>query len=239
MDWRLRITLLLSLLGTGGSADAAVWKNGAFRFVEGRPVRIVVVQSDIQVGSIGVGGVEEANADWTAMARVKLAAAIERQQRVFGNEVVVLAEQKGEQAKLVADYLALFKTVATEATTHELTRDGALPAMGDRVNWTLGPDMARIVASGGGDYALFVRMRDSFGTGERKAFRLLTGQVASMILEGTGVHQAFAALVDLKSGDLVWFNLDLRAGGDPRNDAGAAKRIGQLFGGFPSRKPAR
>jgi hypothetical protein len=53
-----------------------------------------------------------------------------------------------------------------------------------------------------------------------------------------GVHTSYAALVDLKTGDLVWFNVDPGSGGDPRTDEGATKRIRQLLESFPAKEGA-
>jgi len=53
-----------------------------------------------------------------------------------------------------------------------------------------------------------------------------------------GVHQGYAGLVDLKTGDLVWFNLDPLSGGDPRDAEGAAKRVRELLTAFPTSGPA-
>lgn len=235
---RLGSGLLLSLLVLAGAADAEIWRNRAFRFVGDRPVRIIVLRPDIEVGSIDSGGMEEADADWTAAARAKLTGQIEAQQRALGNMIVFLPDLRGEQAKLVADYSALLRTVAAAAAAADIEPASALRGRA-RGNWTLGPGAARIGAIGGGDYALLVRTRDSFSTSGRKVFHMLTRQIAGMLLNGTGIHRAYAALVDLTTGDLVWLNVDPRAGGDPRTDEGAAKRVAQLFSRFPAHQPPR
>lgn len=235
IDVRRFAVLAASLLLSAGGADATIRANGGFRFAAGKPVKIIVLYPDVEVGSIGIGGVEEANADWTATARAALASQIEAQQRAAGNEVIFLARQEGEQARVVADYEALFRIVAQEAATHQMMHGNALPTKRDRFEWTLGPGAAQLGAIGGGDYALFVKTRDSFGTGGRKAFRLLTGGLARALVQGSGVHRSYAALIDLRSGDIVWLNADPAAGGDPRTVAGATKRVAQLFNGFPAR----
>lgn len=205
------------------------------RFVRSQPMRIVVLRPDVEVGSIGIGGVEELNADWTVAARSNLARQIEAQQHAIGNEVVFLPEQEGENGKLVAEYGALFRIVAQAAADHRTIRAARLPTKRDRFDWTLGPGAAKLAAIGGGDYALFVKTHDAFGTGGRKAFRLLTGGLMSVILQGSGIHRSFAALVDLRTGDFVWFTVDPGAGGDPRTEVGATKRVGQLFGSFATK----
>ncbi|WP_445193258.1 hypothetical protein ACT009_05015 [Sphingomonas sp. Tas61C01] len=234
----LRSGMMLSMLVAQGGAQAETWRDRTFRFAEGRAVRIVVVKAEVLVGSIDSGGVETADPDWTAAAHAKLVAQIEAQQRAIGNEIVFMPEQTGEQAKLIAAYIALFRVVWTAAAAQEVER-GSLPARRAGGRWTLGPGAARIGEIGGGDYALVVQSYDAFATGGRKVFSVLRGKVADVLLEGASIHRGYAALVDLATGDLVWLNADRHAGGDPRTDDGAAKRVRQLLADFPTRERAR
>jgi len=50
-----------------------------------------------------------------------------------------------------------------------------------------------------------------------------------------GAHLGYAALVDLKNGDLLWLNVDLKTTGDVRTADGAAQRVEQLLAGFPKK----
>ena len=76
-------------------------------------------------------------------------------------------------------------------------------------DWTLGELAVQYGAQSGYDYALFLYARDSFSS---------SGRVALQAVGVSGVHRgrlrhaagryatAFASLVDLKTGELVWFN---------------------------------
>jgi hypothetical protein len=54
----------------------------------------------------------------------------------------------------------------------------------------------------------------------------------------SGVHAGYAGLVDLRTGDLVWLNADLKMGGDVREADGASKRVVQLLEDFPQQGAA-
>lgn len=233
---RVGLFLLAGLLVVSVAADAKIRVNKSFRFPADRQATIIVFRPDVQVGSIGAGGVEEANADWTMAAREKLLREIVAQQRVRGNRVLFLAEQEGDKARLVADYQALFRVVATAVADHKMNSAAKLPTKNDRFDWTLGPGAAELGTLAGGDYALFVSTHDAFGTTGRKAMQILAAGLLGVPVKA-GTHRSYAALIDLKTGDLVWFNLDGASGGDPRTDVGAIKRMGQLFNGFPAAKP--
>lgn len=228
------IAAFLSVLPV--AADAKVKVNKDFAFPPGR-AKIVVFRPDVQVGSFGVGGIDTPNAEWTEQARKNLADQISAQQQATGNDAVFLPEQEGDKAKLVADYQALFRAVAGAVSEHKMNPAAKLPTKKDKFDWTLGPEAARLKDVGGGDYALFVNTHDAYGTAGRKVMQLLVGGMFGAGMKA-GIHQSYAALVDLSTGELVWFNLDPASGGDPRTPEGATKRMGQLFKGFPTRTPA-
>ena len=49
-----------------------------------------------------------------------------------------------------------------------------------------------------------------------------------------GKHMGYAGLVDLKSGELVWLNVNLKMSPDLETGAGANLRLKQLLRGFPA-----
>lgn len=216
-------------------ATAEVKADTNFRFPADKPVKIIVFRPDVKVGSMGVGTVEEPNADWTAAARTKLVAQIDAHQKGGGNEVIFLADQDGEKAQLVADYQALFRTVAAAITQHKMAPGAGLPTKKNKFDWTLGPGATKLGEIGGGDYALFVSTHDAYGTAGRKVMQLLFAGMFGGYMPA-GIHASYAALVDLKTGNIVWFNVDPSSGGDVRTDEGATKRVGQLFTQFPLRE---
>jgi hypothetical protein len=219
--------------------SAALAKTRAdqmFVFPADKPVRIVVFRPDVQVGSIGIGGIEEPNAEWTAAARANLEAALKANQQAQQNELTFLPEQEGENAVLFAEYQALLRAVVQAVAAHRLA-DGKLPAKKDRFDWTLGPGAKRLGEIAGADYALFVHTRDAFATGARKVSNLLGGGLMGLF-QSDGIHRGYAALVDLSSGNLVWLNVDSGVGGDPREQEGASERVGQMLSTMPSRKAA-
>lgn len=219
-------------LAASGPASAKVKSDKDFRFPAGKPARILVFRPDVQVGSMGVGGMDEPNADWTAQARANLAEQLDANQRSGGNQVVFIPEQEGENARLVADYQQLFRAVAGAIAEHKLSPFAKLPTKKDRFDWTLGPGARRLGELMGGDYALFLYSHDAYGTTARKVMQVLVAGLFSAGMRA-GVHQGYAALVELSTGRVVWFNLDPASGGDPRDREGAAKRVRELLTDFP------
>lgn len=215
-----------------------------FAFPTDGDVKIVVFRPDVNVGSLRVGGLDEPNADWTAAARTNIQTAMQANAEANDARMVFLGEFEGQQAELVNEYRGLFEAVAGAAFLHA--------AMGDRLptklvpnpdpkaskryklDWTLGAEASRLRDVTGGDYALFFFSKDSYGDAGRKVAQLLMAGIFGAYVPA-GVHIGYAGLIDLRTGDLVWFNTDLALGGDPREADGAQKRVGQLLAGFPKR----
>lgn len=212
-----------------GGAEATAVREG-FRLPPGE-VRILVFRPDVAVGAQTTGGLNEPSVEWTEAAKAHLVAALRRQQAARGTSLVLVPELDGAQNQLVADYTALFRTVAQAAFQHKMFPGNRLPTKRREFDWTLGDEASQLRALGG-DYGLFFYTYDSYGSTGRKIAQIL-GAVAGFGLMPSGVHVGYAGLVDLKTGDLVWLNADLQMGGDVRTAEGADKRVAQLLEGFP------
>ncbi|HVJ03725.1 MAG TPA: hypothetical protein VM662_16220 [Sphingomonas sp.] len=216
-------------------AEASASKAG-FSFPATGQVRILVFRPDVSVGEQSTGGMNEPNAEWTQQARQHLAAALTTAQQERSNELAMMPELEGENATLLADYQGLFRAVANSVVMHKLFAGNRLPTKRQDFNWTLGSGASKLGELGGGDYGLFIYTQDSYGSAGRKALQIF-GALMGMGIT-SGVHIGYAGLVDLRTGELVWVNADVKMGGDVREADGAAKRISQLLEDFPTRASA-
>jgi hypothetical protein len=243
----LALFVALALVFPQAAGAKAVSKD-EFQFPAQGDVKIVVFRPDVHVGSLKVGGVDEPNPDWTNDARKNIQAAMESSATAQGASMTFLGDFEGAQGDLVNDYRGLFSAVSSAIFQHEMFPGNRLPTKqmnrGEKgkkkyaFDWTMGPETARLKEVTGGDYALFFYTYDSYGDAGRKV-----AQVAMAVLFGAwipaGVHIGYAGLVDLKTGDIVWFNTDLAMGGDVRDPEGAAKRVSQLLADFPLREGSK
>ncbi len=206
-----------------------------FTFPTDRPITILVFRPDVQVGSMSMGGVEEANAEWTATARTNLANALRNNQSDHAHKLVFLDDQNGSSGKLIADYQALFRAVSQAIVTHKFA-GSRLPTKKDKFDWTLGPGAAELGKIDNANYALLLYSHDAYGTTGRKIMQILLAGGGIGI--AAGMHVGYSALVDLNNGNIVWFGLDPMSGGDPRNVDGATKRIRTLLKSMPGQAQA-
>jgi hypothetical protein len=79
---------------------------------------------------------------------------------------------------------------------------------------------------------LFTYIRDSYTSGGRKALR-----IASLLLLGGdiggGQQVGVTTLVDLRTGQVVWFNYLARQTGDLRDEQGARATVQDMLKGLP------
>ena len=198
-------------------------------------VRIILMRPSISVGAQSTGGMREPNADWTSQAVENITAALKRSQGKLGNEVVLYEEGLSGEGALTSQYGNLFTAVASSVIEYQFFPGNRLPTKkrSKEFDWSVGPGLAQLKSLEGGDFALFIRTRDDYGSTGRKMLQIV-GFLAGVGVT-SGVHQGYAGLVDLKTGELVWLNADNAMGGDVRTADGADKRVEQLLEGFPGK----
>lgn len=259
MGWRgLRtgIVALVAAVGLAlGSPLAArdVIRDG-FTFPPDGTLNIVIFRPDVSVGSQQVTGLVVPRADWTDAARAHIRESLTARAATFNAQVKFVDELEGEHAALLVEYRALYEKVALSIVRHLIagdslpTKQKVIPnprrpsARGKRVDlldWSLGPGTARLKELTGADYAMFVYTYDAYGDTGRKASQVLSALTCQSLIfcdvPEAGTHIGYASLVELSTGNIVWFNSDPEMGGDVRDAEGADKRVAQLMEGFPVR----
>ena len=204
---------------------------------------LIVMRPDVQVGLVTTGGMVEPRADWTEQARTNLLRALAEQQAGRGGRTRILETREGlagVSADAVADLERLHSAVGTSIALHKYM--GAdLPTKRRRgLDWTLGEDAVKFGKATGMDYALFLHAEDSFASSGRTALQVLG--IAGCVIgfcapQGGGGQSAYASLVDLRSGEVVWFNVLQTSSqlpgvqfGDIRTPEGAAQMVERLLG---------
>jgi hypothetical protein len=122
--------------------------------------------------------------------------------------------------------VALHRAVGSAVLLHQYLEGFALPSKQGKFDWSLGPSAAAIARSHKADYALFLFVRDSYATAGRIAFIAAAALLGAAVPGGSQV--GFASVVDLKTGDIVWFNRLVRGAGDLRTPEAAAETVKAL-----------
>lgn len=197
----------------------------------GRSV-ILLMEPDVELYELSAGGLLEPNAEWTARAQTNLNQAIA--DRIARANASVFPYTETEDLPVEDPHIQLVKlhnAVAASILLHKYNPFFALPSEGDRFDYTLGPNARLLKDEFGADYALFVFLRDSFSSAGRKAF-VVVGAIFGVGVP-TGQQIGFASLVDLSSGDIIWFNRLAASVGDLRTAEGSRAAIDNLLDTFP------
>ncbi len=205
--------------------------------------KLLVLRPDVSVGSLTTGGMVEPRADWTEQARSNIIAALKTQQGLRGAQVTIIERRNqlpGVEEQELAEMERLNAAVDQAIVLHKYLGDYLPTKRGKGLDWSLGTVATSLGHKTGYDYALFLHAEDQVASTGRIALGVLgiagcfVGFCAPNI--GGATQLDYASLVDLKTGDVVWFNV-VRAGseipgikfGDLRTPQGAAQAIDRLL----------
>jgi hypothetical protein len=206
--------------------------------------KLLVLRPDISVGSITTGGMVEPRADWTEEARASVTEALRAQQAARGAQTLFVdrrTELPGVSAEELAEVERINLAVAQSIVLHKYLGQYLPTKRGKGLDWTLGQDAVRLGQRSGYDYALFLHAEDQVASTGRIALGILgaagcfVGFCAPNI--GGATQLNYASLVDLKTGQVVWFNVVIAGSqvpgikfGDLRTREGADQMIERLLG---------
>jgi hypothetical protein len=182
---------------------------------------------DIELSSLTAGGVHRPEAKWTANAKMHVENAIREimadmniECRTSGevDESGITDDEMEKKEQLIKLHEAVCRTILL----HQYVEPHHLPGKGGKFDWSLGPESRSLKTIYGADYALFIYLRDSYATG----VRVSSGKPM-------GMQSGFASLVDLQTGNVIWFNRLIRGAGDLRTKESARSSTDLLLSGFP------
>ena len=204
---------------------------------------VVLVEPDIQLYLLTAGGLPEPREEWTRDARRFYAASVRDTLAEAGTPQrpdFDVPDDLDPDSRL-GQILRLNEAVALSISQF-LMPGNALATKRDaqgkpRLDWTLGPGVAALQAQTGADFALFTYVRDSYASGGRTALRvlgLLAGAAVGAGIDiGGGMQVGVAILVDLRTGEVVWFNQMARQTGDLRDAEGSERTVRLLLKDLP------
>jgi hypothetical protein len=211
--------------------------------------KLLVLRPDVTVGSLTTGGMVEPRADWTEQARSHIIEALRAQQAARGGNLTIVEHRNqlpGVTEQELADVERLNFAVDQSIVEHKYLGDTLPTKRRVGLDWTLGDDAVRLGRKTGYDYALFLHAEDEVASKGRIALSVLglAGCFIGFCAPTSGQQQLdYASLVDLRTGEVVWFNV-VTAGsqvagikfGDLRTPEGAAQMVERLLGRM---KPGR
>jgi hypothetical protein len=183
---------------------------------------VLVMTPDIQLGVLTAAGLQEPREDWSRAGRDNLAAAIAAHIQTEGHTISTLDPTTAMEGR-VGQIIRLHDAVGASILFVNYARVN-VPTRRDNFEWTLGEGVRELGAAHNADYALFITGRGSYATSGRVAAMVGLAVLGGGIMP-LGGQQAFASLVDLRTGNVIWFNVATAA---PTEDMREAEGAGGL-----------
>ena len=230
---RVFVLVLLVAIVSTGCVQTRVLKNPAAISVPINSARVLVMDADVELSLVTASGLPEPNAQWTQEGAANVASALadlfkdRNVQLIPYQEPIASADKRRDHHQL----LKLHEAVGVTILNHKYIEPLALPTKQERFDWSLGPYARDLHEQFDADYALFIFMRDSYASSGRVATIILMAALGVGV-QG-GVQIGFASIVNLRTGDVVWFNRLIDNTGDLRDATGAHKAINALLTDIP------
>ena len=220
--------LLLSACTTTGSKVSKVQN---FRVEDNSTPKFVLMPLDVELSILTASGLQEPQAEWTenAIGHIKHAVELELSQRNVGMELYKSNET--DPASTLVQLQKVHEVLGYSVLVHHLGQF-KLPSKKGDFDWTLGSDVSYLKEKTGADYAMFIFMRDSYSSAGRVAVQVFSALLGVGVTGG--VQVGFASVVDLNSGEIVWFNRLVSTSNDLRDTGGAENSIKGLLKTLPS-----
>jgi len=176
--------------------------------------RVLIMPTDVELSELTAAGLLEPNAAWTEMGRSNVDAALDSLLAGLNTTVVRYDESSTAGSDAETQLLKLHSAVGASILAHKYLPALALPTKKNKFDWSLGTGATALRGRYDADYALFIYLRDSFASGGRVAL-IVVGALFGVGVQG-GTQVGFASLVDLRSGEIIWFNRLVSGAGDLR-----------------------
>ena len=199
----------------------------------GPGIRVLLMPIDVELSELNAGGITEPNAAWTKTAE-KFVTEILKEKMAERKAGFAVYKPGPKDFNIESDLVQLKKlhgAVGNAIMFHKYMPVYELPNKKQQFDWSLGPRVKVLREKYDADYALFVFLRDSYAS-EGRVVAIIIAAAFGVGIQG-GIQIGFSSLVDLDSGEIVWFNRLFRGTGDLRKRKPAEETVSALLENFP------
>lgn len=211
----LPVIFVATLLGACAQTNS--FTHEGFENKDGAPATVLLMPPDVEVYELSAAGIPEPRADWTKQARENVHRTLNKVLRAQ-QATMRSYDLKDDPIEAVhprhRQLVKLHERVGESIRRHQYPTPYKLPTKDGKFDWTLGKGVVRLRNDYDADYALFVHFRDSFSSSGRVVV-IAAAALIGVSVQG-GQQAGFASLVDLGTGQIVWFNVMSSSTGDLR-----------------------
>lgn len=188
--------------------------------------RVLVMTPNVQLAILSAAGIPEPREDWSVSGRDNLASSLAAHVQSKNHAPSALDPATAMEGR-TGQIIRLHDAVGGALMSRQM-----LPTQRDRFEWTLGEGVRELGVAHNADYALFVGAVGTYASAGRVA--VMIGLAALGVGIPLGNQVAYASLVDLRTGNIIWFNLAVAAPNqDMRSAEGAQALVQTLLGSAP------
>jgi len=206
---------------------------------EGPPVRVagarvLVMEPEVRLWVLSVGGVRQPQAEWTAAGQEHVRVALGDELRARGAEALPYSAPDDAARRRDHDQLVKLHRVVFGVAQVQLVEQWRLPTKAGVLDWTLGDGARSLREEYAADYALFVAFDDSYQSAGVVGSAVIVTVTLGLVAPPPGRQIGAASLVDLRTGNVVWTrNFFRQGGGDLRQLAPARTAVRTLLKDLP------
>lgn len=179
--------------------------------------RVLVMTPNVELHLLSAAGMPEPREDWSVSGRDNLATSFAAYVQGKNHAPSALDPNTAMEGR-VGQIIRLH-----DAVGGALIGRAWLPTQKDRFEWTLGEGVRELGTAHNADYALFVGAYGTYASAGRVAAMVAFSMLGVGIPLGSQV--AYASLVDLRTGNIIWFNTIVAAPNQDMRDAEGAKAL--------------
>lgn len=226
-SWTASLALASALIPISASTAAPLGEQ--------LPVDVVVLPVKFEVFSVTAGNALELQKEQTEAAERNIRTAFEVLQEPFGHafrwhEMPDLSE---EEQLILEEHVLLHDLIVGTASNNLTESRSTWKHLQDDFDMGVGEGLSYLAERSGADYALMVSGVDMNATGGRALMGFVMIAAVGAALPQGGSDIRFS-LIDLRTGDIVWFNNSLSLQNeDPREPIGACEMTGEMLAEYP------
>lgn len=228
------VVAVVAALVIGGAAPALAQGDRVYTAARlPRPLgdaRVVLMPAAVRLYELTASGLEP-RVGWTATAKPLIDAALAAELGGKVASVTLYAPPTDQRQAQHVQVLKLHGLVVRAVFAHYLNPQRQLPNKAGVFDWSLGETARVLQGERDADYALFTEFGDSYSSGGRVALNVAAAVFGGVIRHGR--QALLGSLVDLATGDIVWFDFHTDASSDLRTADSATKAVQKLLRDLP------
>jgi hypothetical protein len=219
----LKAVLLAGLFALAAACTTTQAKTTTLGTVAKLPAgaTVLVFSPDVELSLLTASGLPEPKAEWSTAGRDNIASSVKSildKKALKFKELDPATSMEGRAGQLVRLNQAVGQSILVYQYGY-----ASLPTKGKKFDWTLGEGAQVLTEQHGADYALFTVARGAYASSGRVAAAIVGAALGVGVPMGS--QQMYCSLVDLKTGNVVWFNVATAGPGDDMRETDGAQRL--------------